>query len=83
MKKLPFQKRPKKMHLHHEVTLQQREKRVVDSVVCYDKSGILKERFYKNRYKAFLSRMTDFLHLRLLYLANKLEIAKSASVMSH
>ena len=62
------------MHLHHEVTLQ-REKRVVDSVVCYDKSGILKERFYKNRYKAFLSRMTDFLHLRLLYLANKLEIA--------
>ena len=82
MKKLPFQKRPKKMHLHHEVTLQS-EKRVVDSVVCYDKSGILKERFYKNRYKAFLSRMTDFLHLRLLYLANKLEIAKSASVMSH
>ena len=60
-----------------------RRKRVVDSVVCYDKSGILKERFYKNRYKAFLSRMTDFLHLKLLYLANKLEIAKSASVMSH
>lgn len=82
MKKLPFQKRPKKMHLHHEVTLQ-REKRVVDSVVCYDKSGILKERFYKKRYNAFLSRMTDFLHLKLLYLANKLEIAKSASVMSH
>ena len=53
MKKLPFQKRPKKMHLHHEVTLQ-REKRVVDSVVCYDKSGILKERFYKKRYNAFL-----------------------------
>lgn len=70
------------MHLHHEVALQ-REKRVVDSVVCYDKSGILKERFYKKRYKAFLSRMTDFLHLKLLYLANKLEIAKSASVMSH
>ena len=81
MKKLPFQKRPKKMHLHHEVTLQ-REKRVVDSVVCYDKSGILKERFYK-RYKAFLSRMTDLLHLKLLYLASKLEIAKSASVMIH
>ena len=46
MKKLPFQKRSKKMLLHHEVKLQ-REKRVVDSVVCYDRSGILKERFYK------------------------------------
>jgi len=34
------------MRLHHEVTLQS-EKRVVDSVVCYDKSGILKESFYK------------------------------------
>ena len=52
MKKLPFQKRPKKMHLHHEVTLQ-REKRVVDSVVCYDKSGILKERFYKRDIRHF------------------------------
>ena len=42
MKKLPFQKSSKKMHLY-DVTF--RGKKVIDSVVCYDKSGILKERF--------------------------------------
>lgn len=42
-----------------------------------------KRALLQKRYKAFLSKMTDLLHLKLLYLASKLEIAKSASVMIH